>query len=412
MIGAHDVAKTWTFHLEDVVVKGRIVDARGVPVVGAKVRLQLGGVATSDHEGHYELAGLARARYWLTVEADGYAQTSESLDLERDVTTRDIEMNDGCTIDGMVVDDRDRPQANIAILVNLRGQKSDAGGRFHLEHERCRNVGVSVADDSGTFQMFNFVEGQLGKIRLVVPPRDRTIRGRVVDPSGLPAGDGTVYVGKEQSESVSARIPVNADGTFVVDHLADGLYEVTASRDDYPSATVAHVKTGSSVTVQFASGLTLHGVARDESGRPLPDFSVGFGAEKYKQNHFHNADGRFRIDALEPGTYTLHLAVGDEHGLAEVHLDERHQDFEVVLDTSVTVVGLVQTTDHRPAADVTVHVRHVWTKTDATGHFEVPRLSRGQLSIQLGGWDGQTVERDASNPGVIDLGMITLDPPK
>ncbi len=72
------VSKSWTFTTIGYQgeLKGVMMDANGVPMANAHLRLSNGMTTTTDANGNFEFDGLAPGDYTITVSRDGYADTT------------------------------------------------------------------------------------------------------------------------------------------------------------------------------------------------------------------------------------------------------------------------------------------------------------------------------------------------
>ncbi len=66
-------------------VQGKVTDASGQPVAGAKISLSGEGSATTDKSGSYILDGIDPGQYQMDATKKGYQKTSISVTITQDV---------------------------------------------------------------------------------------------------------------------------------------------------------------------------------------------------------------------------------------------------------------------------------------------------------------------------------------
>lgn len=318
----------------------------------------------TDADGAFEISGLQPGNYMLYAAAEGsMLEIGKSVEIiDRDVHDVLVELGAGVTLSGRV-----DPPAVAAISLELEGEigfanmfdmikvamcraESDASGAFTL-----RNV------PPGTFQLAaRTKEGHTGKLAVTVANVDRSglvvllaprasIAGRVIDTNGKPVAGIEVSAhlqGEDKRVSVSMSMSnlregatSSADGTFKIVGLDAGTYEVRGrNRDDFSGfmrdkdkdknkkrVTVELAegaeKTGVTITVEARDGV-IRGVVIGADNKPAADSWVTARMEVEKPEGMRdmpdrfsfigesepvltNAEGRFTIDKLKKGKYTL-----------------------------------------------------------------------------------------------------------
>lgn len=144
-----------------------------------------------------------------------------------------------------------------------------------------------------------------------------TISGRVLDANGEPAAGARVVATwlAENRAAPSADLhpggtDVSADdGSFQIDGLDPGTYDVTASDDEHAPARAQGVASGAAgLTLKLGAGGGIRGVVRSASGSPVAAFSVlvsivrgPLEREQIATRSFVDAEGRYEIEGLGPG---------------------------------------------------------------------------------------------------------------
>ena len=134
-------------HGQQVVVDGRVQDARGVGIAGAVVELGTAGAVLTDDDGSFGFEGVDPATYRVRVTAFGYEDHTEAFDIRTDRTVVLTLTAAPFQLDSLVVGaekvavrgrlrdpakDRDIPAADV-LSSQGHSVRSGAGGGFELE---------------------------------------------------------------------------------------------------------------------------------------------------------------------------------------------------------------------------------------------------------------------------------------
>ena len=142
-----------------------------------------------------------------------------------------------------------------------------------------------------------------------------SIAGRVVDANGRGI-EGALLAAERRDGSRSAATEAvsKGDGSFSLDALEVGPYDVSATADGLAKSVANGVRTGErQLVLRLVRGGRLRGIVRERAtGRPIVGFSIVFwlmrGAFERaapQVRTFFAPDGRFEIEQLPPGDYSV-----------------------------------------------------------------------------------------------------------
>jgi hypothetical protein len=333
--------------------QGRVIDAAGAPVAGARIRLLTAGQASTA------LAPLP---------------------------------------DRFVSDNRGR--------FGFRGPDEAVVEAWHEAHGRTRVRVDRAARDAGRIE-----------IRLPgVSDADLArggIDGRVLDPDGDPVPRAAVVAEIESGNPAAPEIALRTadrtvaedDGRFRLADLESGRYVVTASAEGFAPASTPLVAAGAhDVEIRLARGEALRGVVR-VAGRddPVPSFAVAVWQPRgllerklLTVRSFLDGAGQFRIEGLPASPVVVSVVA---HGYApsppaEVQPSDRAEALVVLLERGGRISGTVASADTAsPIAGARVAVEGdlgpagpgvplvAAALTDDAGRFELYGLAAGLRSI-------------------------------
>jgi hypothetical protein len=288
-----------------VIVSGRVTRS-GSPAPGLRVTLTddrplgmsqftalpstgaLAGVGTAltRADGSYDLIVDEPGRARITVAApDGSLRlpprTADIPDVQRHVLDLDF---GSAVLAGIIVDEQtDAPLAGARVLADPHGQitrgravtaLTEADGRFQVEVEPGRyRVSARVGGYAAATTEVEVQEARVSDLRLPLA-RGSTVRGRVVDPSGRPAGDGIVRALSPTGAS-TAGAPLLPDGRFELTGLTEGEYALLARSDTGGFALRAGVLSGTEdVTLVLRRGGRIQMKLVGPDGAPMANASA------------------------------------------------------------------------------------------------------------------------------------------
>jgi RNA polymerase sigma factor (sigma-70 family) len=428
---------------------GRVVDATGAAVAGARVTAMWGGrqvlssvSADSGADGAFRLQGLLPGRHWVRAQHPRLGQAGEEATI---VAGRPLTLTVrlGATpanefaASGVVLDAGGRPISGALVRTERasmrgyadRGAETDDQGHFRI---------ADVPGDTATLVAWHPTVG-VGRAPLrrtgerIEPTELRlspgaSIVGHVHYEDGAPAA-GVSVAATRQSYPVFYDSDTTApDGSFAIRNLAEGNYNVQATRKRGPNnlyggrrdPSLLEVTTaaGEQHTVKLVlprGGKRIVGQVLRSDGEPAPGVRVAAGEEVEGQawkpfghilDHVTTSgeDGRFVLEDVEDRSYTLYASLPGSPDGELPGVKAGRKDVRLRLPASASLAGRAVTADGRPVPDYALSVlpalgpqptpddedrRRVAAQLpplhvhDASGAFEQKGLRAGRYELRV-----------------------------
>ena len=367
-----------------VEVKGRVVDEAGAAVADADVSLGAvadaagGAAARSDGEGRFAIPDLPReGEIYLLARRQGFVMAAPEkvvLPPSGEVVLR---MGQGRVLTGKVVDAETRAAIKDAAVAAMSIVERASGGGAGIMYS-TQSSARGQTDDGGEFRLeglspreYNFwvraphyqiyqqqvrlpAEGDVQPLTIALK-HGLELRGRVVDAAGQPApgvqvtaqaagGEVVATLGMPRSGTFgSARS--GPDGSFLVDGLAPGKYEVRARAEDGGNGRALTQAGAEDVVLRLERSGAVQGQVKSAEGAPVAGAKVQiFGSGQYPGDATTDEAGAFSLEQVPPGDYAVY--VWGRAGSARTQRVKveagRTATVEVTLEATGTVVGTVR----------------------------------------------------------------------
>ncbi len=409
---------------------GTRVTGKVVPAMVASILPRCGYTRSeSDASGRFvaEHLPIGACQFTASTE-DGWVGETEAIAGGKDIVT--IQLRKRRHISGRVVWSDGTPAGKIRVVETrsrASGVYTDATGAFSM-----------FVPEAPSFELLAHVSGDASNpVRLAVPEnsedvvltlpaRTLTLRGSVVDPSGVPQGGARVSLLSEAGGDVPDVLEsasTQADGGFVFEHLRAGRYDLIATAaNGTAQGDVKAIEAGARARVV----LTPLGVIRGRvtlDGSPVTAFEIDC-AEKRRT--VQDRDGAFRFPNVVPGKHRCEVRAKEGTAEGEVDVTAGVATIDLALQRPGTVTGtLVDILTGEPISNLYVlpntfratdQVRLGRVQpTDAGGRFRITAPAGRQwfmrtkldLSRTDALWNAVTTVRPGETS---DLGVIETSP--
>lgn len=446
-----------------VAIRGRIVDDRGDPIAGARVRWRHGDetgaiVTTSPPDGSFQIesaprdqdlcldasaisdAGMPLRRWYVPsvrVPPSGACDLG-AIPMCRPARAHGVVVDEsGVSISGAVVErcDADQPEVVVA----------DERGRFEYLTEDFSARALLVPRANGFVatpkedQTVEFHPGSEARDLTLTMKRSPILRGRVVDPSGAPIADAEISSsyspdhegddGEGASENfldgsgwIAARTRSDALGEFAIEALREPGWTITAAHPHRRSGSIEAAASGA-ITISLALRRSLVVVPLDVVSRDPIDtdrirvrLTKDGSGSRFDLDRVRHAEGndwtlRLDFDRPEPFDLTLEIpgfAPSRISGLKNASFDGGRREIE--FERGAIVEGTVRRSDdHASVTNAWVYGimsgpdgrrEHVsTTRIEPNGAFRMVDLPRVPLSIEA------SVDGSHGTSAVVDVDL-------
>lgn len=380
----------------------------------------------------------------LTVRAEGFAPTEVKVPpIEHRAGSRDdpsgrlvveIVLAPGRVITGTVVDEEDQPVTGARVALLWRAD-TEVRKRFLAGRRLPESVQVFEAR-TGERGSFRVVDLPAGRFELVIqaegfapyevpgvelPPestsrelgrlvlvRGLALEGEVTGRRGQPVMGaevfGLVRLRQGRTKFPIERTRTDEDGRFRLDHLTEDLvFDLHVRHSDYSTRVVPNIAVADRelLRIELERPAVLTGRVMNRAREPVAGAWVGAKPEDAVDSWVlyidrrgvdptthTDAEGRFSLPDVGTGLVRLSVKATGFQPYTRSGLEilpGTETEVEVLLETGVTLSGLVQGADGRPLPGVSVQGAGLNDRTDPAGRFRLVGISPG--NHQLVAWD-------------------------
>lgn len=276
------------------VLRGQVVDVKGAGAPYATLRVaQKGGndfapgrQAVTDEHGNFEVRGLARAKLQVRASSEDASSKLLDLDLGAQPIAKDLRLvlDETGTIAGVVVDGNGKPVSEVQVTATA--------DYFAADRPTLAGLVSATTDGAGAFTLKGLPDGtyQLRAVRgqnsirdwaargtsaktgdkdvKITVPAPATLVGKIALESGRPPALANIQLGYHPAT------PAGPDGTFRIEDLEPGKYDVKVLGPEFAQLTKRDVeleagKTTDLGTLTAVRGRKLTGRVLDPSGSPV-----------------------------------------------------------------------------------------------------------------------------------------------
>lgn len=318
-------------------VEGTVLDDAGVPVVGAKVKLDgnrrsgnkepWSATANTDDNGKYAIDGVPPGTFTVEVgPTDTRGGDSTEVTVRPNAaSTGDLELNrnDGA-LGGKVTDD-----AGTAV----------SGAKVVLKDADGKQIGSTDTNDDGVYEFADIRPGEYlvevvgtekygaasetaqvepaakGNRDLRVSRADGSVEVTVVDEDGNAIENAEVTI-----SDVEGPLHTDAEGKFTADNLRPGNYQVeVASTKEYGGDVGTFtVEPGSTAKKQLTvtrNKSTVNGHVSDDANQAIEgvEVKITVAGDNVVARKTTDGDGNFSVTDVKPGVYTAAVGKTDTH---------------------------------------------------------------------------------------------------
>jgi hypothetical protein len=348
-------------------IRGRALDAAGLPLVGASLAAYpmrrgmysafQGIEAVSETDGSFALGGLSQGQYRIHVRALGYG--SRDLEgVEAGTERLEVVLKPAGSIRGVAVDDQGKPLEAFHAFARLSAERMGASGGADTVTSEDGSFTLEVGEGTYILQVqapgrvtgvvsdVKVIAGQVTGVGRIVLRKGGSVRGFVVDGSGLPVSGAKVLVLGPGRDSMSFLDDANSalsdnEGFFEIQGLPDGPVDTVARHPLYAEGRASGLNVDSrsgpaEARIVLTQGGRLEGLVRLRDPEALANVSInvvpgGMGEMGWADRKSANpgSDGYFYFEALPAGTATVMLMRSERTGTTLASIGSTRKTVEI-----------------------------------------------------------------------------------
>lgn len=393
-----------------VTFEGRAVAGATVTLASALTAsgLAVAPTVTTGDDGAFDLGPQGAAPITVAASAPGKAGAVLPIDL-RDPTLRppadalELVLH-ACTasVFGAVVDAGGGPIAGAQVRRGPIATIAADDGAFDV----CVPVGQAElmisADGYGTIKSSLAVYGRLHHDFRLSP--EGVITGRTVGDDGNPVAGAVVSLSATDdpmlgpvwdSRGAPAQTVSDGDGRFRIAGVLPGRRQLTAAADGLRTASAIDVaveagETGDEVVLTLSAAVAVRGIVVDEAHKPVAGVEVSIASQDTpwadtSANAVSQTDGRFAVDAVVPGAYTMYVRsyrFADNQRVHPLTVPAAGvTDLEIVVARGSSVSGIVTRKGHAVEGAEVSFRDGGFARSGADGAFTLRGIAPGEHEL-------------------------------
>jgi hypothetical protein len=393
-----------------------------------------GAVARTDADGKFSL-WIEEGDVNLQAQAEGYTSSNESGKAPGMAFT--IVLTPESVLAGVVRDPEGKPVAGAMVqasgteFFSANGSAiSDDEGRYRIDQLGPGRYKPSARADGFEGIAKESVRLGIGEsldpVDVIVHPAALLVASVTIEGGGGPCPSGwlRLFDPKTQTRAGAAI----EDGTAKVQAVRPGTYQVSldcnhyAAADEYPDVEVKNEDV-TDLAYEVKQGRSVRGVVVDADGKAVHDGRVfvqmkagGRGTQRQSSDRTDES-GRFEVDGLVAGTYTVNVWVTGQPNLIEppeVVIPESGdpEEVRIVLDPSGGIRGTVRDAEGKPVAGIDVSASGSQTESTRVlddGTFEIEGLRAGDYRVSArGSWWGDGLRTPGTHDDDVQGERVTV----
>lgn len=268
--------------------------------------------------GTYSIAGLPTGTYTVEIVGpQGYSAPSQAAKVKKDSTeTHDFALAlDKVDLVLQVVDDTGHPVANAKLDVAGRTVNTNAEGMATVEDILPGTYTAKAAESethSEGSREVTLQPGRHGSSEILVKTLN-AVSGTLLDDLSAPVANAPILITQNGGEVATAK--TNADGRFNAGKLHAGEYTVQVESSDNHGGTTKRfsVEPNKPRDLELTVALVKGSVNISVTGDAEPESITITGGPKNETRKVEKVDGKYVIDGLYPGDYTVTAKAPSNH---------------------------------------------------------------------------------------------------
>jgi protocatechuate 3,4-dioxygenase beta subunit len=329
-------------------VSGKVLDVSGNPVsdteisvsgssAGRSISYGGSGKNKTGINGDFTLNLREGLKYTLRFSHPTYLEKIVDFDPASGTDNLKVVLEKGCSVVGKVVKGKDNsPVEGVIVRAGVgyyhpveredeetaARRKTDREGRFSLETVPAGSVSFSVYALTGNRPLFSknipVKKDQINDI-VIAMPEMVLVKGKVLDSEGKPLSLTRLFLTSQENYQINHNVQSDGNGDFEIKDLIPGKYNVRAEKEGF-AIFAKNLNIGAEskepLAITLNKGLGISGTILEADGKPAGNVGLtltvdstsrtGGDPTPYISKQLKiSADGKFKVEGLNPGKYNL-----------------------------------------------------------------------------------------------------------